>query len=365
MEGKPVKDENTPNPQNPRSLGASVGALALVPHFTGARDSQVSIHDFLEALDQVAAMEGWKEDQALGALKLMIKGEARTFLGQQKAGLTLAEAKNLLKARFSHKVSIAKVLTMLTDPKMKPRETPRGYFQRLLGLRDRALAAFEAGQRATATPLIEGAVLATLKRTIAPERVKNYLIIKGVDTLEAAKGAIEEAESHELDYYAERSVFSLREDRYQSNGARGRNDQRNRGQAYSGTGRGGNNNRNQSRGGKREDRTCYNCNKVGHISNDCRVKGAGTPRSARTNKWDDPDRPQRREKGQDHSKGSNQAQGGNQRVVCLRCKKEGHFHKECKVPRCWGCNELYHMEKNCPKLAQKEQSEQKGMPKNA
>jgi len=60
----------------------------------------------------------------------------------------------------------------------------------------------------------------------------------------------------------------------------------------------------------RDDRTCYKCNKTGHISRDCRSKS------------------------------------------CYRCKQFGHIANDCTLP-CSRCNMSGHQPRNCPSSKKK------------
>ena len=188
----------------------SLGALTLVPLFYGDSESNVSVTEFLETLEQVRVLQAWSEARALGALRLLLRGEARTFLSQHEGDLSYDQAKTLLNTRFASKISKSHVLSLLTQARQRPRETPRAYFMRLVKLKNKAEGVFEGAQKAAVKPLIESTLVSTLKRTVYPERVKNHLIQKGVETLQSALEEIEAAEKIELDYYSDRGYVVLR-----------------------------------------------------------------------------------------------------------------------------------------------------------
>lgn len=118
------------------SLGASVLALGvMVPTFTG--DSLgPSLADFLQVLEQVGAMGGWKDSQLIGIARCKMVGAAYSFAWQDEEvsrAKTFSEFKSLAKKRFDTEPAHVKLETFLRA-KQNTGEDVRAFACRLRAL---------------------------------------------------------------------------------------------------------------------------------------------------------------------------------------------------------------------------------------
>ena len=161
-----MKDEpgvpKEPNPNNsPVRNSSNMGGLSLVPTFNGDRSSSVDVVEFINVLEEVAALEGWEDNAKLGALRLLLRAEAKYFLRAENPK-TFDEAKELLLNQYTFVPSLAKVLPLLTEQRQNLKESPRSYLQRLQGIKSRVLQAFSEEDKKQVIKLVENALISTL-----------------------------------------------------------------------------------------------------------------------------------------------------------------------------------------------------------
>ena len=88
-----------------------------------------------------------------------------------------------------------------------------------------------------------------------------------------------------------------------------------------------------------DSNVCYKCRKPGHFARECQESGAtgGAERQER--------RPERRS----NEGGDRRRSGGNSNARCYRCNKSGHLARYCEeaAERCYRCNQPGHLAKDC------------------
>ncbi len=85
---------------------------------------------------------------------------------------------------------------------------------------------------------------------------------------------------------------------------------------------------------------CYKCRKSGHFARECTQSSTGGE--------------ERRDRRSNENSNSNQrsnrnSAGGSSGIKCYRCNKGGHFARDCKevAERCYRCNQSGHLAKDC------------------
>ena len=328
MEPKPDRDA----PNMPVRNSSYIGALSLLPTFNGCRNSNVDVNEFFNIFDEVSSLEGWSDQAKLAALRLVLRAEAKYFL-RAEAPKDFEAAKKLLQEQFTYTESLAGVLPLLTNQRQNHKESPRAYFQRLLGIKSKVLQAFSEEDRVRILPLVDNALIATLRRTVHPERVKAKLISAQLKELNDAKKIITEAEQQEIDFYSEKGIFSVEEN---SNS----NDQLTKYQNSGHNSRNFNNSRppfNGARPAFNSSRPPFNSSRPPFNSQRPSFNNAEPPfhnhrpafNSSRT--FNNP---------YPHNNNSTSNK-------CFRCGNSGHFKRQCRAMRCHKCDGLFHVAKDC------------------
>ena len=352
-------------PLSNRPVNSNMGGLALIPTYNGSRDSSLKFKDFIEIVEQVSELESWTDERKLGALKLALRGEAK-YLVRGEQPTTYQDAKKLLEDNFTYHTSLASALPLLTQPTQRQKESARMYLQRLLGIRNKVLDVFtDQAEKDNVTKLVEDALIATLRRTVRPDRIKTKLIAANLKQLSDAKKLISQAERDEQDYYPiDKGIFNLGQGhpsnfRDRHNGGtsnfRPRNDfsrppVKDRTNIFQFR---QNNANQQSRNSRdfaktnvaaartHDFRQCYSCGKTGHLARECRAAGPPTHK---------PKGPFSRQMGtNDRHFNPQKAQSMNK---CYRCGGNGHFANTCTATQCYRCNGFFHVARNCTNKAQ-------------
>ena len=79
---------------------------------------------------------------------------------------------------------------------------------------------------------------------------------------------------------------------------------------------------------------CRHCGKNGHRTSDC---------------WTFPENKSKMESWkQRNSNGGNYSKGGSSQMTCHICNEKGHKSYQCRKGKCYKCNKLGHIRRNCP-----------------
>lgn len=261
--------------------------LPLIPIFSG-ENPDISIHDFLDKVQEVAGFAGWKDEQILFMARNKLAGEAARFIRSQpqlKKAKSFEELKQALIDRFQRYNLHADSLVRFTSATQGSLEGTRAYLTRVLGLSHVCFPGDESTRNRMLVHQCLSGLRPEVRRFIMAQSPKTYDDIWQLAVKEEECSALEDiavnvnvagvsagpsnidAELKEIKSMFQNvlldnerkinelslEVKGLRE-AIQDSGPRGRSDQN-----ASGFG-----SRNDSR-----DIECYNCGKRGHISRYC------------------------------------------------------------------------------------------------
>lgn len=270
--------------------------MSVVPVFTG-ENPDMSVNEFFDRLMEVANFADWREEQILFMAKIKVAGEAAKFVRSQpqlKCAKSLKEFKDSLIKRFQKINSSGTYLGQFMSAKQSQEEPVRSYLYRVSSL---AHKCFE--DEATREKMLVHQCLAGFR----PE-VRRFVMAQRHDTFsEIWDSALKEEECAELEKHSfpvnvagamankrnsndpsdiqelkmlfqtmmlnnEKKMSDLSEEIHKLNEKVNMRDKTN---YYNGPER-----KSENRGHERKqynrDIVCFNCNKAGHISRNCRNK---------------------------------------------------------------------------------------------
>ena len=302
----------------------STTLVPLIPEFSGAKGG-IHLRKLLKYINQYAVVEGWNDNHKLAVLNAKCIGEAGVVLDSaHETPKTFDEAVALLTERFLPKISVSRLIPSLTEAKQRPDESIMRFVDRLMFLMKKAQGTYTASSGDANVPepvskLIEETIVATLQKGLRSERVKAALIATEPATLAEARSTLKRLEAREEEFFPnKKSVGAIQKRQYEEDSdveeveiSVGTPEEVTDQEATltqvtalikEAVTRMGNQNKSHDAGASgshRETRTCWHCNKVGHLSRDCRKKQG------------------------------NFQKGG--KPKCFKCGKFGHIKADCRA----------------------------------
>ena len=314
---------------------SDAGYLAQIPDFTGNLESDLKWELFNEKFENLAKCAGWEDEKKVTMLVSKLNNRALEFYGRCRRinygrKLTYDEVKEKIKSRFAIELAQEEYQMRFIGCKQQPGEDPKIFADRLESLSELAYPVKRQIINKETQEVIDEARDQRLKNAFilgAETKLKLYLREKEPKTFEkAVKLAIKRKilfqEEPQLEYdIIDRVGFSNQSKsiqcRYCKKNGHNIEDCRSRQRSKS------NQNRPQFQ--------CFNCGKEGHYAKDCRERQSRSrDRYYRSKKPNTSlDRTSERSK----SRESNRSSRRERERTCFNCDKPGHLAKDCKLKR--------------------------------
>lgn len=141
-----MSSETPPNITHPTQLFSLIPHSGMTPHFQeyfplipvfSGENPEVSIHDFLDKINEISQFAGWTQDHKIFVTKSKLTSEASRFLRSQpqlKNSRVFADLQKALVSRFCPISSPQNDLLSFTTAVQRVGESNRAYLTRLSGL---------------------------------------------------------------------------------------------------------------------------------------------------------------------------------------------------------------------------------------